>query len=597
MYLAIENFRAALDTRRSVLTAQPGSLSTLQDGHINQGAEIEKRKAFVKVTLPTGTFGGLDTPTGIMVFGSIPTPAGLPSPFVYQRLQHPNGQSIMTGVVSAELFAGKAFVIATYDNGETEVFFNGMLDTDFTSGVIQSTLNTLIGTEIVGRSEDVATIVTAINHGLVTGAIVTISAISDASFNAASVVITVTDTNIFTYANPGPNVDNFFDTTGLVTGSPTNARIAAALVALTNQTQGYSASQLPSPNDNKFDLTGNPGLPYSTTITIESAAGSLTDTVNSGVVEAVTAQAAVGQFQIMAGSFSAGVNKITSIQVHGVELLGASIDWNVSNQATALVIADYINSNPVVPVYTATANGAVVVISALPAAGTTPDGFVLQVTAVGNVCIGNSQLTFGLTTAGGGGDTITNIKANSTEILGATIAFATTLAALVTAVAAQINSGTGTHGYQSFASGVVLFLSKKITASSDSDVIITPTVTGNLQVSGGTTPVNPIALVATVVVVSRTQQTISPNGHASQVQTTLQLQCVVTGGVPPYTFNWQLTNNNGVWANTTNPNNSTCTFVSTGNTSTFVTFSCIVLDTNQQSVTAFILVSQRNGLG
>jgi hypothetical protein len=42
------------------------------DCHVNQGAEIEKRKAFVKTSLPVGTYGLLSTPNGLMTFGSQP---------------------------------------------------------------------------------------------------------------------------------------------------------------------------------------------------------------------------------------------------------------------------------------------------------------------------------------------------------------------------------------------------------------------------------------------------------------------------------------------------------------------------------------------
>jgi hypothetical protein len=91
-YLALQNFRFGLDARRSELTSQPGTLMRAVDCHINQGAEIEKRKAFPKTALPANTFGLLATSNGLMTFGSESAAAigALPSPFIYQQLVDPN---------------------------------------------------------------------------------------------------------------------------------------------------------------------------------------------------------------------------------------------------------------------------------------------------------------------------------------------------------------------------------------------------------------------------------------------------------------------------------------------------------------------------
>lgn len=73
--IVLKNFKYGLDTRRDLLTSQPGTLVTLQDAHINQGAEIEGRKAFVKVgSIPIGatqpTFDLLATASSLVTFGS-----------------------------------------------------------------------------------------------------------------------------------------------------------------------------------------------------------------------------------------------------------------------------------------------------------------------------------------------------------------------------------------------------------------------------------------------------------------------------------------------------------------------------------------------
>src|SRR5215475_2137640 len=78
-YLTIENFKFGLDTRRGELTSQAGVLATCENGHVNQGGEVDKRKAFVlDASLGTildsngdqGTFGLEVLSGGKTVFGS-----------------------------------------------------------------------------------------------------------------------------------------------------------------------------------------------------------------------------------------------------------------------------------------------------------------------------------------------------------------------------------------------------------------------------------------------------------------------------------------------------------------------------------------------
>lgn len=52
-YFIVENFSQGLDHRRSPETAPPGSLRVLSNAFVNEGGEIEKRKAFVKDTTLT----------------------------------------------------------------------------------------------------------------------------------------------------------------------------------------------------------------------------------------------------------------------------------------------------------------------------------------------------------------------------------------------------------------------------------------------------------------------------------------------------------------------------------------------------------------
>jgi len=106
-FIHVPDFRYGLDSRRSELVAQLGTLKTLTNAHINQGGEIEKRKAFspfadlaMLVGDAQALFGlettelGLVTFGSALLFGTTPTlgqpvlPAALVG-VVYQQLKHP----------------------------------------------------------------------------------------------------------------------------------------------------------------------------------------------------------------------------------------------------------------------------------------------------------------------------------------------------------------------------------------------------------------------------------------------------------------------------------------------------------------------------
>lgn len=132
----IQNWRFGLDTRRSELTSQPGVLETAQNVHINQGAEIEKRKAFVPAVtnLADSAFSanvfGLEVSGGNMVafgsaaVGAITVPAGV----TYLQCAHPtNGSLAMTAVLCSCSFGGQAFCVAQFSDGSVFWYLNGVI--------------------------------------------------------------------------------------------------------------------------------------------------------------------------------------------------------------------------------------------------------------------------------------------------------------------------------------------------------------------------------------------------------------------------------------------------------------------------------------
>lgn len=204
-YLAIENFRGGLDTRRFLLTSQAGTLQTLQNCHITRGGEIETRKAFSSYAAATANTYGLEaTSDGLLKFGSV-SPPSMPAGITYQRLQHP-GASAMTSVVHSTVYNGNAFVIAEFADGSRQCFYDGSLVTDFSDGVVRADMVDNAG--IASHLKDL------------------IDADADFSATVASNVVTVT----------GP-VGIDYTMTAAVTGSVTAtiATTGGSIVAVTEQ--------------------------------------------------------------------------------------------------------------------------------------------------------------------------------------------------------------------------------------------------------------------------------------------------------------------------------------------------------------------------
>lgn len=137
-YTVVENFSGGVDRTRPIYALKNGQLFEGINGHISRGGDFEKRKAFVKkYELPSGTFGLLAIGTALYTFGSDASPA-VPTGINYQRLQHETAGYNMVEMVYADVFEGKAYVIARFWNGTTYVnrhFYDGTRITDWTEGV------------------------------------------------------------------------------------------------------------------------------------------------------------------------------------------------------------------------------------------------------------------------------------------------------------------------------------------------------------------------------------------------------------------------------------------------------------------------------
>lgn len=178
-------------------------------------------------------------------------------------------------------------------------------------------------------------------------------------------VIEFADGNIYHYYNTSRVTD--WDTLATTIGS--NNAVASALAAAIDNSVAVNASA----STNVITITSqNAGTPF----TISQS------TVNNGIspvsyVAPVAEVLAEGDVTITGGSSSPGVNRMVSITINGVDVLGAPVNWVTSNDATATAIANQINSHTSTPNYTATAVGAVITIKAVAGSGTSPNGLAI----------------------------------------------------------------------------------------------------------------------------------------------------------------------------------------------------------------------------
>jgi hypothetical protein len=93
------------------------------------------------------------------------------------------------------------------------------------------------------------------------------------------------------------------------------------------------------------------------------------------------------RLSVTAGTSSPGTNKVNSITVGGVDVLGAAVDWATSHVATAAAIAAQINSHASVPNYTAQAYSDMAEVVITSPHGTISTGAAVAVSVGGDVVL------------------------------------------------------------------------------------------------------------------------------------------------------------------------------------------------------------------
>lgn len=347
----VKEFTGGLDTRRMPVATSGGVLVKAQDGHISRGGEFEKRAAFVPTyTLPVGTIGLAQSFTGgLYVFGS-EAPPTMPTGVTYQRLQHPDGVTALTRVLSYDLYADNIYVVGEFADGSIEHFYNGARVTDWSDGRARASFT-------------------------VTGGGITPATAPSGSFEVTGGTANVANqiTNI--------QIDGVSIINTAVTHTGNNATTAAAVAAAINS---FTSSP-----DYTATASGQ-------TVTITAAATG--PTLNGkAIIVTETGNFTTGNFQNMAGGANTIASSLADLKVNGVSIINAPVAWTTSNEATAAAIEGAINTFTSSPDYTATVVGATVNIVAVTA-GAAPNGFAVAFTLANGLTITPSS---GLVLAGG----------------------------------------------------------------------------------------------------------------------------------------------------------------------------------------------------
>lgn len=476
-YIALQNFKAGLDARRSELSSVPGALLTAQDGHISQGGEFEKRKGFWYFSaVAAETFGAETIATGIAVFGSGTDPGGWATGVYYQQLKHPavylgatydSAEHDMTAVVASTSYGGYAWVVATYTDGKTYAYWNGIPIPAFYAGTVLSAW-----TANENLAEMLSDFIAALSNFTSTWTT------GNGSFDV--------------YSTPGLQYS-------LVIGDPTGAVT----------TNGFEQS-------------------------VTSGTGVLKVTQKFDQITPIAGVSAVGGFYLLGGSSGS----VTHIYVNSVDIIGAAVPFNSNLQQTIQDVASAVNSYLSSPDYTASADTSTgqITITAVDA-GIAKNGFVVEVVVTGNLIVDNSA--FLLPSSSGASCSSVLLNPSSTELLRAAdipvVCSGTNYNAWATAIAASIalNGITaGNTGYTAWATGQTVRISKLDRKSNDA----LPT-NYNVVTSAGTATDATVSI--TVVTPLNVQLAVPSNQNMGTFAVASQLESLnISGGITPYTYQW-----------------------------------------------------------
>lgn len=287
----------------------------------------------------------------------------------------------------------------------------------------------------------------------------------------------------------------------------------------------------------------------------------------AGVASSVSGTVPAWTYNVFTGGTGNCISAVKVVDLTGSEtaLLGSAIDWTNTNEITAGLVAANINANTAAGLthgYTATADGDMVVISSPLASAADKNNYRVQVTAGGNVCVGDCMFyVVQLVTPAG----LNSIRADGQDLVTAGTPYITYPVALsmdsldefYAVIAQDINARSLISGFLARATATFVQLSRVTTRSDDIDttVYITPSggTTPTFGVKFGTPPANPTPITVEVptaifelVDVQNTGTPGNPENPAANIPAyatfpgTTVVTAKASGGSGLYTYNWRL---------------------------------------------------------
>lgn len=540
--ILIENFKFGLDKRRSILTSQMGTLDVIVNAHINQGGEIEKRKAFIPVNLATNRPAGLKIlgvealKDHVVIYGDIDNPedsqwppVGGSLPFVYQPLfRYPAAEA----------------------DGKGETACNVTLHENYCSVCVESAYAGRVNAEEIIHSTV---------YGNKTFVIARLVDQSVVAFYDGKII---KDINNNGYAIPGM--------------TSTQAFFCSMVDAF--EGQGYYTADLIPNSPTGIHVTGMPGKKYTIDLETSSMCGGVDELpkadLQTEAVDPIPGKTASGYFSIEDGisdvgqilsvelsKYSADTSTETKIELLkiGADSKAAPITFKEDSITTARLVTAAINDAENTHAFMARNDGAMIMLYT----DTNTDiynSYVIKVTTDAKVVIAKCAIGFK-----GTGFTLNSIAVDGVDILPAGGYVYPLGTETVSAFVGRVAEGIRGRGvYAAISRDNVLKISKLITAS---NVESTPTDTapktiGMLDVLVTVTP-NPdgvaydadesfmsaridASLIEVKFYYGRSFDS-SPWGGSSLSyevfgygQTSDPVRAVVTGGVPPYKYNWRV---------------------------------------------------------
>lgn len=283
-----------------------------------------------------------------------------------------------------------------------------------------------------------------------------------------------------------------------------NADVAEYFQELINQHPDFTATR----SSNEVTITGPIGEDYAVETTVEGSGTMTVSTLRSPIANREEVRA-VGQFSIV----DARSGSITSVKAGSTSLISGSVAFSVDPAVTAANVATAINDQTSVHGYEASSVEGVVYIYAPYGDGTAASGRAVEVTVSGQIVIGDASFKITGGTASAGVNKVSSVSVDGIELLSGSIDWATSNSSTASAIAADIRSGSGSHGFTALANGETVRVSRLVTNSDQGEVTLKVVTDGDVTLGGGAKPATPTGSGGSNPIDERTPPPPGEPGH------------------------------------------------------------------------------------